>query len=52
MLKLKPCKSFNLNIDGVNIKQVFTLIYLGIIFDSDLTWKNLVIELHLKLSKL
>ena len=38
--KLKPSKLFNLKIDGVNIKQVFTVKYLGVTFDSILTWKN------------
>ena len=38
--KLKPSKLFNLKIDGVNIKQVFTVKYLGVTFDSNRTRKN------------
>ena len=49
--KLKPSKLFNLKIDGVNIKQVFTVRYLGVTFDSNLTWKNHINELCSKLSK-
>ena len=30
--KLKPHKSFSLNIDGVNIQQVSTVKYLGVTF--------------------
>ena len=47
---LKPYKSLNLIIDGVNI-QVSMVKYLGVTFDSNLTWKNHVNELCLKLSK-
>ena len=49
--KLKPSKLFNLKIDEVNIKQVFTVRYLGVTFDSNLTWKNHINELCSKLSK-
>ena len=49
--KLKPYKSLNLKIDGVNIQEVSTVKYLGVTFDSNLTWKNHVNELCLKLSK-
>ena len=48
---LKPYKSLNLKIDGVNIQEVSTVKYLGVTFDSNLTWKNHVNELCLKLSK-
>jgi len=49
--KLKPSKLIDLKIDGVNIKQVFTVKYLGVTFDSNLTWKNHINELCSKLSK-
>ena len=49
--RLKPYKSLNLKIDGVNIQEVSTVQYLGVTFDSNLTWKNRVNELCLKLSK-
>ena len=49
--KLKPSKLFHLKIDGVNIKQVFTVKCLGVAFDSNLTWKNHINELCSKLSK-
>ena len=49
--KLKPCKSFNLLFDGVNIKQVPTVKYVGVTFDSNLTWKYCIDELCLQLSK-
>lgn len=50
--KLKPHKSLNLKIDGVNIQQVSTVNYLGVVtFDSNLTWKNHIDEICLKLSK-
>lgn len=52
--KLKPCKSFNLLIDRVNIKQVPTVKYVGVTFDSNcsnLTWKYRIDELCLQLSK-
>ena len=49
--KLKPSKLINLKIDGVNIVQVFTVKYLGVTFDSNLTWKNHINELCSKLSK-
>ena len=40
-----------LKLDGVNIQEVSTVKYLGVTFDSNLTWKNHVNELCLKLSK-
>ena len=49
--RLKLYKSLNLKIDGVNIQEVSTVKYLGVTFDSNLTWKNHVNELCLKLSK-
>ena len=49
--KLKPSKLLNLKIDGVYINQVFTVKYLGVTFDSNLTWKNHINELCSKLSK-
>ena len=48
---MKPSKLFHLKIDGVNIKQVFTVKYLGVTFDSNLTWKNHINKLCSKLSK-
>ena len=50
-MKLKPYKTFNLKIDGVNIQEVSTVKYLGVTFGSNLTWKNHVNELCLRLSK-
>ena len=38
--KLKPYKSLSLKIDGVNIQEVSTVKYLGVTFDSNLTFKN------------
>ena len=49
--KLKSCKSLNLKLDGVNIQEVSTVKYLGVTFDSNLTWKSHIHELCLKLSK-
>ena len=49
--RLKPYTSLNLITDGVNIQEVSTVKYLGVTFDSNLTWKNPVNELCLKLSK-
>ena len=49
--RLKPYKSLNLKTDGVNIQEVSTVKYLGVTFDSNLTFKNHVNELCLKLSK-
>ena len=49
--RLKPYKSLNLIIGGVNIQEVSMVKYLGVNFDSNLTWKNHVNELCLKLSK-
>ena len=49
--KLKPYKTLKLKINGVNIQQVSTVKYLGVTFDANLTWKNHIDELCLKLSK-
>ena len=52
--KLKPCKSFNLLIDRVNIKQVPTVKYVGVTFESNcsnLIWKYCIDKLCLQLSK-
>ena len=49
--KLTLYKSLNLKIDGVNIQEVSTVKYLGVNFDSNLTWKNHANELCLKLLK-
>ena len=35
--KLKPYKSLNLKIDGMNIQEVSTVKYLGVTFDSNLS---------------
>ena len=48
--KLKPHRSFSPKIDGVNIQQVSTVKYPGVTFDSNLTWKNHIDEICLKLS--
>lgn len=50
--RLKPYKSLNLKFDGVNIDEVSLVKYLGVTFDSNLTWKNHVNKLCLKLSKI
>ena len=49
--RLKRYRSLNLKIDGVNIQEVSTVKYLGVTFDANLTWKNHINELCLKLSK-
>ena len=49
--KLKPSQSLRIKIDGTLIKQVDSTKYLGITFDSNLTWKSHINELCLKLSK-
>ena len=49
--KLKPNQSLSIKIDHACIKQVDSANYLGVMFDSNLTWKNLINELRLKLSK-
>ena len=48
---LKPNQSPNVKIDNACIKQVDSADYLGVMFDSNLTWKNRINELCLKLSK-
>ena len=49
--RVKPHKSLNVIIDGVNIQEISTVKYLCVTFDSNLTWKNYVNELCLKLWK-
>ena len=49
--KLKPNQSLSIKIDDACFKQVDSANYLGVMFDSNLTWKNLINELCLKLSK-
>ena len=49
--KLKPNQSLSIEIDSAYIKQVDFAKYLGVIFDSNLTWKNHINEFCLKLSK-
>ena len=49
--KLKPNQSLRIKIDDAPIKQVHSTKYLGITFDSNLTWKSHINELCLKLSK-
>ena len=49
--KLKPNQSLRIKIDDTPIKQVDSIKYLGITFDSSLTWKSHINELCLKLSK-
>ena len=48
--KLKPNQSLRIKIDDACIKQVDSASYLGVMFDSNLTWKNLINELCLKLN--
>ena len=49
--KLKPNQSLRIKIDDTPIKQVDSTKCLGIIFDSNLTWKSHINEQCLKLSK-
>ena len=49
--KRKPNQSLRIKIDAVLIKQVGSTNYLGLILDSNLTWKSHINELCLKLSK-
>ena len=49
--KLKPNQLFSIKIDDVFVKQVDSTKYLGVTFDANLTWKNHINELCLKLSK-
>ena len=44
-------KSLGLKIDGVNIQDVSTVVYLRVTFDPNLTWKDHVNELCSQLSK-
>ena len=49
--KLKPNQSLRITIDDALVKQVGSTKYLGLTFDSSLTWKSHINELCLKLSK-
>ena len=49
--KLKPNQSLRVTIDNELIKEVDSTKYLGITFDSNLTWKCHINELCLELSK-
>ena len=49
--KLIPNQSLRIKIDDELIKQVDSTKYLGITFESNLTWKSHINELCLKLSK-
>ena len=49
--KLKTNQSLSIKIDNACIKQVDSAKYLGVMFDSNLTWKNRIRELFLKLSQ-
>ena len=48
---LKPYKTFQLKINGVNIQEVSTVKYLGVTLDVSRTWKNHIDEPCLKLLK-
>ena len=49
--KLKTNQSLSIKIDNACIKQVDSAKNLGVIFDSNLTWKNRNHELFLRLSQ-
>ena len=49
--KNKPRKTLNVKIDGNAINEVQSVKYLGVEFDSNLTWKPHISQLSLKLSK-
>ena len=49
--KLQPNQSLRIKIDDAPTKQLDSTKYLGITFDSNLTWKSHINELCLKLSK-
>ena len=49
--KLNPNQPLRIKIDNALIKQVGSTKYLGLTFDSNLTWKSHINELCLKLSK-
>jgi len=49
--KRKPNQSLRIKIDDTLIKEVGSTKYLGLTFDSSLTWKSHINELCLKLSK-
>ena len=49
--KVKPNQSLRIKINDAHIRQVDSTKYLGITFDSNLTWKSHINELGLKLSK-
>ena len=50
-IKLKPNQSLRIKIYDEFIKQVDSTKYLGITFDTNLTWKSHINEFCLKLSK-
>ena len=49
--KLKPNQSLRINIDDALIKKIGSTKYLGLTFDSNLTWESHINELCSKLSK-
>ena len=49
--KNKPRKTLNVKIDGNAINEVQSVKYLGVEFDSNLTWKPHISQLSHKLSK-
>ena len=49
--KNKPRKTLNVKIDGNAINEAQSVKYLGVEFDSNLTWKPHISQLSLKLSK-
>ena len=49
--KMKTNQSLSIKIDNACINQVDSSKYLGVMFDSNLTWKNRINELCLRLSK-
>ena len=49
--KNKPRKTLNVKIDGNAINEVQSVKYLGVEFNSNLTWKPHISQLSLKLSK-
>ena len=49
--KVKPNQSLGIKIDDAPIKKVDSTKYLGITFNSNLTWNSHINDLSLKLSK-